>query len=101
MAEPTEQQKLDAANAALASLEVADADEARRAVAIFWSQVPLLPQPEPVPEPEPEPEPARFVPAYFGALISAGEDAPELKDRIEALNAEAMAITKLLANRVE
>lgn len=99
MAEPTEEQKLEAANAALAELDISDADEAKRAVAIFWSQVPLLPQPEQVPDPEPDPEPARFVPAYFGALISAGEEAPELKGRIEALNKEAMAITKLLANR--
>jgi hypothetical protein len=43
----TKREKLDAANAALDALGVDDPDEAARFVALYRSQVPLLPQPEP------------------------------------------------------
>lgn len=98
MAEPTVQQKIDAANAALAALDVSDADEARRAVAIFWSQVPLLPQPESAPPLESgSPElaaPDTFVPVYYSALMSSAD--PVMTARIKTLNEEALAITREL-----
>lgn len=87
MAEPTLEEKMAAANEALAVLGVTDVDEAKRTVAIFWSQVPLLPVAEP-------PEPDAASPVLVTALLNS-ED-PALKARIKALGEDAQELMKAL-----
>lgn len=91
MAEPTMEEKLAAAQKALADLGVSDADEANRAVAVFWSQVPLLPAVKPS---EPVPPSEDAAPVLVTSFLDSAD--PAMKKRIKALGEEAAAIMKAI-----
>lgn len=93
----THQEKVAAAEAALAALGATDPAEAERFVALFDSQAGLMPKPEPAPAPAPKPDLASAALIGFNGPV----DDPDLEARIKANEAETLALAKIMIERSE